>query len=40
MIVVGTVIRSLGVGLILGIIILIIVLLLDVEKYADQYNKD
>lgn len=27
-------------GAILGIIILIIVLLLDVEKYADQYNKD
>lgn len=27
-------------GAILGIIILIIVLLLDVEKYADQYNND
>lgn len=27
-------------GVILGIIILVIVLLLDVEKYADQYNRD
>jgi len=26
-------------GAILGVIILIIVLLLDVEKYADQYNQ-
>jgi GPH family glycoside/pentoside/hexuronide:cation symporter len=25
-------------GAILGVVILVIVLLLDVEKYADQYN--
>lgn len=27
-------------GAILGIVILIMVVLLDVEKYADQYNKE
>ena len=27
-------------GAILGVVILVIVLLLDVEKYADQYNKN